>query len=114
MALKGGAFCYKSPKIRWRYLRYGKSLSKLVEERVQVYPCSGEISKRLKNPKQVIAGITRQYFSNAKAINTIDGKSIGFDKWRFNLRSSNTEPVVHLSVESKPIRVCWKVKQKSC
>ncbi len=57
----------------------GKPLSKLVEARMQAYPCSGEINQRLQNPKQVIAGITEQYSKNAKAINTTDGNSIGFD-----------------------------------
>ena len=79
----------------------GKPLSKLVEARMQAYPCSGEINQRLQNPKQVIAGITEQYSKNAKAISTTDGISIDFDDWRFNLRASNTEPVVRLNVESK-------------
>ncbi len=79
----------------------GKSLSALVEERMKAYPCSGEINQRLQNPKQVIAGITEQYRKNAKTINITDGISIEFDEWRFNLRSSNTEPVVRLNVESR-------------
>ncbi len=79
----------------------GKPLSSLVKERMLAYPCSGEINQSLRSPKQVIAGITEQYSKNAKAINTTDGISIEFDNWRFNLRSSNTEPVVRLNVESK-------------
>ncbi len=68
---------------------------------MQAYPCSGEINQRLQNPKLVIAGITKQYSKDAKAINTTDGISIEFEEWRFNLRSSNTEPVVRLNVESR-------------
>jgi len=90
----------------------GKPLSKLVEERMKAYPCSGEINQRLQNPKQVIAGITVQYSKNAKAINTTDGISIEFDNWRFNLRSSNTEPVVRLNVESKADTDLMKAKTK--
>jgi len=90
----------------------GKPLSALVEERMKAYPCSGEINQRLVNPKQVIAGITEQYSKNAKAINTTDGISIEFDNWRFNLRSSNTEPVVRLNVESKADTQLMQAKTK--
>ncbi len=90
----------------------GMSLSALVEERMQSYPCSGEINQQLKNPKQVIAGVTQQYSKNAKAINTTDGISIEFEDWRFNLRSSNTEPVVRLNVESKADTQLMEVKVK--
>ncbi len=90
----------------------GKPLSALVEERMKAYPCSGEINQRLASPKQVIAGITEQYSKNAKAINTTDGISIEFDNWRFNLRSSNTEPVIRLNVESKADINLVQVKSK--
>jgi len=90
----------------------GKPLSALVEERMKAYPCSGEINQRLQNLKQVIAGITDKYSKNAKAINTTDGISIEFDSWRFNLRSSNTETVVRLNVESKADRKLMQSKTK--
>ncbi len=79
----------------------GKSLSQLVEERMQAYPCSGEINSRLSNPKKVIEAITNKFSEGAKSINTTDGISIEFEEWRFNLRSSNTEPVVRLNVEAR-------------
>jgi phosphomannomutase len=79
----------------------GKPLSQLVAERVAAYPCSGEINSRLNNPKKVIDGITAIYSKGASSIDNTDGVSINFDEWRFNLRSSNTEPVVRLNVESK-------------
>ena len=79
---------------------------------MQAYPCSGEINQHLQNPKQVIAGITEQYSRNAKAISITDGVSIEFDKWRFNLRSSNTEPVVRLNVESKADAQLMQAKTK--
>ncbi len=90
----------------------GKPLSALVEERMQAYPCSGEINQRLVNPEQVIAGITEQYSKNAKVINTTDGISIEFEGWRFNLRSSNTEPVVRLNVESRADKGLMQSKTK--
>ena len=39
--------------------------------------------------------------SKAASIDEIDGLSMSFDTWRFNLRKSNTEPLVRLNVESK-------------
>jgi len=54
-----------------------------------------------KTQSKLFAGITKQYSKNAKAINTIGCIGIELDKWRFNLRSSNTEPVVRLNVGSK-------------
>ena len=79
----------------------GKPLSQLVEERMTAYPCSGEINSRLENPKAVIANIESQYAGDAINVDKTDGISIEFSDWRFNLRSSNTEPVVRLNVESK-------------
>jgi len=79
----------------------GKPLSQLVSERMAAYPCSGEINSKLSNPKAVIDGITKLYSEGATSIDHTDGISINYDNWRFNLRSSNTEPVVRLNVESK-------------
>lgn len=79
----------------------GKPLSQLVKERMAKYPCSGEINSRLNNPKTVIDGITGIYSEDAISVDYTDGISINFEQWRFNLRSSNTEPVVRLNVESK-------------
>ena len=79
----------------------GKTMSQLVEERVQAFPCSGEINQRLKNPKAVLENIEKHYSVAALDVDHTDGISITYDKWRFNLRSSNTEPVVRLNVESR-------------
>ncbi len=88
----------------------GKPLSQLVEERMSAYPCSGEINSRLQDPKAVIAKIEAQYSPNANSVDTTDGISIEFDTWRFNLRSSNTEPVVRLNVEAKGDESLMKAK----
>ncbi|MEY8204222.1 MAG: phosphomannomutase [Bermanella sp.] len=88
----------------------GKSMSQLVAERVAAFPCSGEINQRLKNPKAVLAGIEAQYAKQALSVDHTDGISISYDQWRFNLRSSNTEPVVRLNVESKGDAVLMQAK----
>jgi phosphomannomutase len=90
----------------------GKPLSQLVKERMAEFPCSGEINSRLSNPKVVIDGITSLYSEDAVSIDHTDGISINFDEWRFNLRSSNTEPVVRLNVESKGDQGLMKLKTK--
>jgi len=79
----------------------GKPLSELVEERMAAFPCSGEINQKLENPKKVISSIQQHYETDAIKVDFVDGLSIEYDDWRFNLRSSNTEPVVRLNVESK-------------
>ena len=78
----------------------GKSLSELIKARVEAYPCSGEINRKIADPKAVIENIERHYKGQANDIDNTDGLSMTFDKWRFNVRMSNTEPVVRLNVES--------------
>jgi phosphomannomutase len=78
-----------------------QSLSSLVKARIAAYPSSGEINHKLANPQQAIARVLGHYQQQAKVIDKTDGISMEFEQWRFNLRSSNTEPVVRLNVESK-------------
>lgn len=80
----------------------GKPLSALVGERMRLFPASGEINRTLKeDAKAVIARVRARYEPAARSIDLTDGLSMEFDKWRFNLRSSNTEPLVRLNVESR-------------
>ena len=80
----------------------GKSLSRWVEERIAAYPCSGEINNEVADPAAVLAAIERHYAaSEGGAVDRTDGLSMAFDNWRFNVRMSNTEPVVRLNVESR-------------
>jgi len=81
----------------------GKSeaLSKFVERRIEAFPSSGEINRKVDNPKEVIDKIKQAYEKAATAIEHIDGLSMSFPEWRFNLRCSNTEPLIRLNVESK-------------
>ncbi len=80
----------------------GQSLSELVGERMRLFPASGEINRRLNgDPKAILARVRELYEKNATAIDFTDGLSLEFPEWRFNLRSSNTEPLVRLNVESR-------------
>lgn len=81
--------------------RTGKSLSELVGERMRLFPASGEINRRLASPDVAIEHIKKQYQGNAVTIDHTDGVSLDCAEWRFNLRCSNTEPVVRLNVESR-------------
>jgi phosphomannomutase len=76
-------------------------LSSLVKERIAAYPSSGEINNTIADPKAAIARVFSFYQEQALVIDETDGISMEFGNWRFNLRSSNTEPVVRLNVESK-------------
>lgn len=79
----------------------GKTLSQLVSDRMTAYPASGEINSLLASPQAAIARVLEKYESDAIAVDNTDGISVEYADWRFNLRSSNTEPVVRLNVESR-------------
>lgn len=81
--------------------RRGKKLSQLVDERMERFPCSGEINSTIADPGSVIEAVERHYGAGAESIEKVDGLSVAFTDWRFNLRMSNTEPVVRLNVESR-------------
>jgi len=80
-------------------------LSETVSERIAAYPSSGEINSKLTDPKTAIERVLAAYEADAIVFDQTDGISLEFvdeeGEWRFNLRSSNTEPVVRLNVESK-------------
>jgi phosphomannomutase len=79
----------------------GKPLSELVAERIAMFPSSGEINRRLKDPAAAISRVENAYIRDSVMTAYTDGLSMEFQEWRFNLRSSNTEPVVRLNVESR-------------
>ena len=81
--------------------RQGKSLSELVDEGMAAYPASGEINRSVEDPGRLIEAIEQRYSADAESVDHTDGLSICFEKWRFNLRMSNTEPVLRLNVESR-------------
>jgi phosphomannomutase len=79
----------------------GQSLAELVGERMRLFPVSGEINRRLSDTKAVLLKARQHYESQALAIDFTDGLSMEFAEWRFNLRGSNTEPLVRLNVEAR-------------
>ncbi len=80
----------------------GASLSALVGERMKLFPASGEINRHLtSDAKSILARVRARYEPGARAVDLTDGLSVEFDEWRFNLRGSNTEPLVRLNVESR-------------
>lgn len=87
-------------------------LSETVSERIVAYPSSGEINSKLENPKEAIARVLDAYKADALVFDETDGISLEFADWRFNLRSSNTEPVVRLNVESKNNKLLMVDKTK--
>jgi phosphomannomutase/phosphomannomutase/phosphoglucomutase len=78
-----------------------KPLSVLVNERMQKYPCSGEINRQVANAAYVFQAVEQAYLPDHPAVDRTDGMSFEFADWRFNLRSSNTEPVIRLNVEAR-------------
>jgi phosphomannomutase len=79
----------------------GKGLSKLVDERIAKFPASGEINRKVEDAKATIARVRERYAGDALHVDNLDGLSVEFASWRFNLRSSNTEPLIRLNVESR-------------
>ena len=88
----------------------GKSLRQLVAKATAAYPVSGEINRKIANPQAVISTIEAKYAPTAKTVQHIDGLSVEYETWRFNLRMSNTEPVVRLNVESRGDKALMQAK----
>jgi phosphomannomutase len=79
----------------------GKPLSQLVEAMVEAYPSPVEINRKIADPGAAIERVRQHYESESILIDTTDGISMEFADWRFNLRMSNTEPVVRLNLETR-------------
>jgi phosphomannomutase len=78
-----------------------KKLSELVAERRARFPTSGEINRQHKDPQKALALVEETYRASAKSEDRTDGLSLEFEGWRFNLRMSNTEPLLRLNVETR-------------
>lgn len=85
--------------------RTGSPLSALVAERIARFPASGEINRRVEDPGELLARVRARYVPVSVGSDETDGISCEFDDWRFNLRTSNTEPLVRLNVETRGNRV---------
>jgi phosphomannomutase len=81
--------------------RQDKKLSELVDERIEKFPCSGEINRRITDAPTLLKELEAEYGPGALNMDRTDGLSMEFADWRFNIRSSNTEPVVRLNVETR-------------
>lgn len=79
----------------------GRAMSELVRERIHKYPISGEINNTVTDADAVIHNIHSHYQSSNPKIDETDGISFEFEDWRFNLRKSNTEPILRLNVETR-------------
>jgi phosphomannomutase len=88
----------------------GKKLSELVNDRMLLFPASGEINRKVADASLAIEEITNLYAADAKSIDKTDGISLEYDDWRFNLRASNTEPVIRLNVETRANEALMKEK----
>jgi phosphomannomutase/phosphomannomutase/phosphoglucomutase len=73
----------------------------LVAERIAAFPCSGEINRKVADPQAVLRTVRERYAPQALLLDETDGVSFEFAEWRFNLRLSNTEPLIRLNVESR-------------
>jgi phosphomannomutase/phosphoglucomutase len=99
------AYC-DSGMIPWlliaeRVCKTGVPLAAMLEERMAAYPCSGEINFTVDDAAAAVARVLAYYASQQPTIERVDGVSVAFEQWRFNLRSSNTEPLLRLNVETR-------------
>jgi phosphomannomutase len=88
----------------------GLPLSRLVGERMRLFPVSGELNYRVPDAKRAIASIETHYGAEALEVDRTDGISFEFPEWRFNLRSSNTEPLLRLNVEARASEALMREK----
>lgn len=85
-------------------------LADLLADRIAMFPCSGEINFKVTDARKTQARIVDIYSAKAVSTDTLDGVSMEFDDWRFNLRASNTEPLLRLNVETRDDRGLLRAK----
>lgn len=93
----------------------GAALADLVESRIAAFPCSGEINFTVADAGQSQEKVAETYLPLNPTVEKLDGLSMAFDDWRFNLRASNTEPLLRLNVETRadPALLARKVAEIS-
>ena len=89
----------------------GKSLAELVRQREALFPCSGEINLPARDVAKVLRAVEDRYGPEAKAVSHLDGVSLDFGTWRFNLRPSNTEPLIRFNMETRGDRALLEEKK---
>ena len=77
------------------------TLAALVDERIARYPVSGEINSEVADPRAAIERVQAHFADLPHEIDRADGVGMDFGDWRFNLRASNTEPLLRLNVEAR-------------
>jgi phosphomannomutase len=77
------------------------TLAELVNDMIAKYPCSGEINFKVKNTQDTIAQVLGHYQNQQPQLDRTDGISCAFEDWRFNIRASNTEPLLRLNIEAQ-------------
>ncbi|MCO7253978.1 phosphomannomutase CpsG [Dickeya oryzae] len=89
------------------------TLSTMISARVNAYPCSGEINYKVKNPKEIMSRIENFFKAEAISIDRTDGLGMDMLEWRLNVRTSNTEPLLRLNIETvaKPDLVWEKLAE---
>ncbi|MGL1956355.1 MAG: phosphomannomutase CpsG [Colwellia sp.] len=88
----------------------GKNLSELVANLTKNYPCSGEINLTVNDSNHIIKQLNNHYQHNAQSIDYTDGIGINFQNWRFNVRSSNTEPLLRVNIETREDKSLLDIK----
>ncbi|MBP3975986.1 phosphomannomutase [Pseudoxanthomonas spadix] len=88
----------------------GRSLGDWVEDRVAKFPCSGEINFKVDDAKAAVQRVMEHYAALNPQLDHTDGISADFGQWRFNIRSSNTEPLLRLNVETRADAALLKQK----
>ena len=96
--------CCDSGMIPWLLVyaimsRTGSPLSALIGSRMEAYPTSGEINSVVDDPDAVIEAVEKAFPGGLRE--RVDGLSVAFDDFRFNIRKSNTEPLLRLNVETR-------------
>ncbi|WP_431638226.1 phosphomannomutase [Dyella sp. KULCS107] len=108
------AYC-DSGMIPWllvaeRMCRTRQSLAQMLDERMRAFPCSGEINFRVSDAAATVKRVLAFYADQQPTLERIDGVSASFGNWRFNLRSSNTEPLLRLNVEARGDEALMRAK----
>jgi len=81
--------------------KHDQTLGEMLDDRIEAYPCSGEMNFSVDDTDQTIAAVLSHFQTQNPKLDRTDGISLEFKEWRFNLRASNTEPVIRLNVETR-------------
>lgn len=88
----------------------GKTLSELIALRAAAFPCSGEINLTVNGADHVMTELKQHYQVNSHSVDLTDGIGIEFENWRFNVRKSNTEPLLRVNLETKADKALLETK----